>query len=583
MRNFPSSLKFQIFTLSVATVMVVLTGCVSTVVRWEHVPVKQPFILGAQYAASTGNAGCETVEVFVANPTSSSITFTKAVLDGEELPSIEEAVARQTARRFQFDIGGRTVAAPPSLAFADERATWWQFYPSATIPAGGSGLFQINFKNAAGYSRSYPLALSTADGMVLEVVIPHYTPPSRRITAVTWSPDGRVANIQYTRGSAPENVFINGGVCANFRLLTAAGQGNPGVVVVPFEKPVAQGASVLVELDFGADGVRRAFVRASPGILIDGNGWENEKQLSKTIRNEYGFDDVSTIYPLSYDVACNDTRANRHGNSAPDVAIARAKAYRKEPGRLTGVDFCTALYASIWNIYAPLTDAVVVKPYQLHWGSDPTRFIESEDEHITRAVSAASARPTVWVPERFKRNRYVEGEELKVLAWTALLRGVKGIRYHYWKNNTEKPFVECPELGIALQTLNTDIRKVRAVLSPLVSHAVRINREQRLTLYEGWCGDAGVLLLARNMRYTTDESPNDNGANPRFHVDASENIPLSFTPPLWLHPAAPVDLLTDEKFLFVKTDSGALSITLPQLNSYRLVWIANTDSTRVQK
>ena len=566
----------------VAMAMVVMTGCVGTppVSRWEHRPEKQPFILGVQYVPSTGNAGNETVEVFIANPTDKPVTFVKAVLDGVELPSAEEAARRRATRNFQFDIGGRTVAAPPP-AVMDERATWWQFYPAATIPAGGSGLFQINFRNAAGHSRSHPLALTASDGTALEVFIPHYTPPGRRITAITWSRDGRAANIQFSHGNNPEGVAING-TPRGFRILNAAGGGAPGVAVVALDKPVAPGAPVLVELDFGREGTRRAFVRANPGILLDGAGWENDKQLSKSIRQAYGFDDVPAISVLPHDVACDDTRANRHGHSAPDVVMTRLNAYKKEPHRLSGVDFCTALYASIWNIYAPLADAVVVKPYQLHWGSDPARFIESEDEHITRAVSAASGRPVVWVPERFKRNRYVEGEELKVLAWTALSRGVKGIRYHYWKNNAERPFTDCPDLGVALKELNAGIRGVRGILSPLVSMAMRSNRAHRHNVYEGWSGDAGVLLFVRNHRYITDVAANDAGQNPRFFVASSVDVPVSFTLPPWLHAAAPVDLLTGEALPFTQSESGALSITLPRLDSHRLVWIANNDPARVQ-
>ena len=574
-------------SVAAALALATLTGCVTPPPvaepsGWMDGPERQPFILGVQYVASTGNAGCETVEVFIVNPTASPVTFTNAVLDGIRLPPLEEAAARQAAKGFRFDIGGRAVAPPPPAAL-DERAAWWQFYPSPTIPAGGSALFQVNFRNAAGKSRPYPLTLAADDGTVLDAAIPHYMPPARRITAAAWAPDGRTLNIQYTRGAAPTNVLINGTAPAGFRTLAAAGQGGPGAVAVPLGKPIAQGAAVLIELDFGAEGVRRAFLRASPGILLDASGVDHSKQLPKSVRQEYGLDDVSTVYVLPYDVVCDDTRAGRHGHSAPDAAVARLKAYRDDPARLSGVDFCTALYPSVWNIYAPLADAVVTKPYQLHWGPDPARFIEGEDELIARAVAAAAPRPAVWIPERFARNRHLEGEELKVLAWTALLRGIKGIRCNHWKNSADKPFLNCPGTGEALKALNADIRRVRAVLSPLLPHAARHIREQRLTLYEGWCGDAGVLLLARNMRYATDEEPDDSGRSPRFHVDVSEDVPLAFTPPPWLKPGPPVDLLTGERLPTAEGARGALTITLPSLASHRLVWIPNADPNRLQK
>jgi len=100
-----------------------------------------------------------------------------------------------------------------------------------------------------------------------------------------------------------------------------------------------------------------------------------------------------------------------------------------------------------------------------------------------------------------------------------------------------------------------------------------------------------VLLLVRNMRYTTDGNPNDNGRNPRFRAEVSEGVTITFTPPLWLRPAHPVDLLTGEK-LPTATDAGRatasrladpITITLPALGSYRLIWIPNTDPKRMQK
>ena len=101
------------------------------------------------------------------------------------------------------------------------------------------------------------------------------------------------------------------------------------------------------------------------------------------------------------------------------------------------------------------------------------------------------------------------------------------------------------------------------------------------------------MLLVRNMRYTTDGNPNDNGRSPRFRAEVSEGVTITFTSPPWLRPADPADLLTGEKIPSA-TDAGRatvsrlavptpITITLPTLGSYQLIWIPNTDPKRMQK
>ncbi len=568
--------------LTGALAMAAISGCVTRPPgdTWRN-RSSAPFVAGIQYAAETGNAGCETVEVYLVNPGTQAVTFTNAVLDGLALPSLDDPARRQIARRFQFDIGGRSVAAPRTVE-DDPRACWWQFQPSATLAPGEAAVFQINFRNESGYSQRYPLQLFASDGTVLDVVIPRYAPDNRRITVVTWPENSDTVVIQHTGEQPPDTVCVNGREM-KFRVLSPAVKGQSGAVITQGEKPFRQGQTLLIELHFGTE-IRRAFCRAIPNILIDGGGWNNAERLADNIRHEYQLDDHPWLTLLPFDVACDDTRAKKHGNSAVDVIAARVKAYEHAPERLSGVDFCTALYASIWNIYAPIADAVVVKPYQLHWGAQPSRFIEREEEHIARAVNAASPRATVWIPERFKRNRHVEGGELKVLAWTALLRGVKGIRYHYWKNSADNPFEECPDLGAAMKELNAEIRNIRPILSPLIPAGKKEDRTHFLNIYQGWSGDAGVLLLVRNMRYTTDEEPNDNGKSPRFNVQNVANVPVSFTPPPWLKKARPpVDPLSGAPIPCAVSDSGAMTMTLGSLDAFQLIWIANGDASRAVK
>ncbi len=536
-----------------------------------------PRVLGVQFASVTGNDGYETAEVFLWNDGPSPVSFTNVVLDGASLGGGRERSARAAAGRFRFDIGGQRVAGPKRAE--NETVLWSQFQPDSTLAPGSGAVFQIGFRGLAAQGQDHELVFAVDDGSVLAAAVPRVVPPRRRITAVAWAADGSSATVQYSRGAPPEAVLVNRKPL-KFHVLAPALPGRPGAVVAGLPQPIRNGDSALLELDFGADGIRRAFLRVMPAVAIDAPAHgADARQLPAETRAAFGLDETRTFTRLPFDVACDDSRAGRPGDHAEAVAAARLAAFRNDPKCLHGIDFCTALYGSIWNIYAAMTDCVIVKPYQLHWGPNPARFIEDEISHIDRAVAAAAPRPAVWVPDRFRRRRHLEGRELELLAWCALLRGVKGVRHHFWLNSGADPFADCADIAGTLPRLNRDIARLRPILSPLVPASFTTDRRSMTTTYEGWCGDAGALLLVRNMRYATDEEPNDGGRAPRFRVTPSENVLLSYALPPWLDAEASMDALTGEAIPAVR-DGNSLALTLPSLDAFRLVWIPNASARR---
>ena len=165
---------------------------------------------------------------------------------------------------------------------------------------------------------------------------------------------------------------------------------------------------------------------------------------------------------------------------------------------------------------------------------------------------------------------------MEILAWCAALRGAKGIRHHFWLNHAKVPFDGCADIEETLPRLNRDLAKLRPILSPLVPASSGTDRRSMVSVLEGWSGDAGALLLVRNMRYSTDEEANDGGRAPRFRVTPSENVAVSYALPPWLDPADPVDPLADEVLPAVR-DGDRLEITIPTLDAFRLVWIPNAE------
>lgn len=529
-----------------------------------------PEVLGVQYAAVVGGEGYETVEVFLVNAGPVPVTFTNAVLDGVALLGEKDRATRLAADRFRFDIGGKRVASPKPVG--DNPVLWNQFYPDATLEPGASGVFQIGFRGKNARSGSRVLELAASEGSVLTARIPRLR-GGRRITAVAWTEDGSAVTVRFSKGPAPVAVRIDGRTVP-FRTLAPAVAGRPGAVVADLSEAVHNGDSVLLELEFPS-GTVRAFLRAMPAFAIDAPDFNaDDRQLPAARRKAFALDERRTFTRLPFDVACDDTRVGSPGSHALAVIAARLAAFRADPSRLHGLDFCTALYGPIWNIYGAMTDAVIVKPYQLHWGPDSARFLETEIAHVDRAVSAAAPKPVIWVPDRFGYQRRLEGRELELLAWCAALRGAKGIRHHFWLNRPGTPFADCPDIGETLPRLNRDLAKLRPLLSPLVPASAETDRHGMVSVLEGWSGDAGVLLLVRNMRHATDGEPNDGGRSPRFRTTPARNVSVSYRIPPWMKFVRAEDPLSGESYDAIR-DGDRAKVVLPVLDAFRLVWIPN--------
>lgn len=559
-------MRLSLKTLAVGALLA-LSAC-------RTVPEASPEIVAdVQWCASADAADDGTVEVLLRNATGRAVEFVRAELDGTELPATAPSVAK-ALKAFSFEGLGsgarRRIDVSPPVA----GARWWQFYPSPRVAAGGATVFQLNF---AGASRPCALKLTTRDGAAVSVHVPRCAPPRRRIEFLSFVGDGRTFVLRPSAGVAPRGLAVNGRPVA-FRALAPAAKGWPGAVVADLPAPVREGEPVCVELAF-PDGARRfALVRALLGVCtVAPAGWGDDfRPLPTAERAAYGFDADMRVWRLPYDVVCDDTRARSPGASARAVVAARGARQAAFPDGLCGIDFCTALYPSVWNVYAQMADAVIAKPYRLHWGVNVSRFLDEEDAFLAKAVRDVAPRPVLWVPERFRTLRELDGAEFSVLAWCAMLRGVRGVRVHHWLNDRRAPFAGNPALAEAVRQFNADFNRLRPRLERLVPMGERADRLVRLSILEGWCGDDGALLLVRNLRYDTGVDAQTGRRVRTFAVSPVRGQALDWRPPAWLVPGACVDALTGEPLESAVAD-GVCRVTVPELDAYRLIWIENAE------
>ncbi|MDZ4742016.1 MAG: hypothetical protein SGI98_01190 [Verrucomicrobiota bacterium] len=219
---------------------------------------------------------------------------------------------------------------------------------------------------------------------------------------------------------------------------------------------------------------------------------------------------------------------------------------------------------------------------------------------MLRSRLAACPKPWFFIPECHAWTpRMLEGGELRLLVYAALGQGCQGVKYFMYNDfNGIKGFKSSPLLTEEIKKLNREIK----ILEPLLGKANHVDSwtysmsgaklrpgnpflspdlQSGFRVYTLWSGDEGVMVLVRNLDYTTDRAPNDSGRNPRFHYKQKDNITFDVRKPVWLN------LSTNEEGLFKavnpltmksvegKIINGNLTFKLSRLDLTEVIWIPN--------
>lgn len=593
-------------------IFLLLTGCVGMkkppVVIWQPplMPVKGPELRGdlalaGQYAPSTGaRVGFNTYEVYLENKGTdvwrfNSVRFNGRTLAANSAPNLLAAFGRVTLDGEVLPLGDKTSH--------DKDVVWWQFYPEPELWPGRTILFQINM-------RGIPSAKSTlelmSDGVkTVAVDMVRFRMPEKMIGSIAFAPDYSRIYVPYSsrNGAGVTRVWLNNRLTPVQRELQERLGGGLRVLKLQASERIQRGDLVYVKLEFEDRDWRYGMVRALTGPILDAA--EQAGRPTRVERRDYALDADSGVIMLPYDFTCNDVRHdNDKGGSATAMVMERQTTYHRDRSRLAGASYCTAMYPELWNIYGSLADAVFAKPYRLGYGHNPKRFIEEEEAEIDHARQTVQPRPWLYTPESYQhQGRIEEGEELEVLVWVMLAKGARGIRYHYW-NHLQGGFFENRRLQETMKILNRRIGDARDKLAtlipagesqltvPCVAHTATSVQSPNtfavpnpnsasapLKVYTAWCGDSGLLVVARNLDYETDLMPDENGEKPRFRVNEKLEIDLPVPLPNWLRNGGVCDLV-DGSVVEAREAPSAdgrreLMIRLDRLPAVRALWVEN--------
>jgi len=220
------------------------------------------------------------------------------------------------------------------------------------------------------------------------------------------------------------------------------------------------------------------------------------------------------------------------------------------------------------------------------------------DERVKPPAAAAQpaggppALPVHPLPSPTKRM--LQPRELRLLWFAALAHAVKGITWYRHGREPGAPHVigydENPSLLAEIKKINADTKKLEPILGPSLFISKRTigepeNGARQFTL---WSGDEGVLVIVRNLDYTTSREDDDLGRNPRFKYTPKTNVPVVIRKPLWFKEAAAqgatkltvTDPLTGQVFPH-QEDAETIRVELPKAGFLPVEVLSWTGNRRV--
>ncbi|MBI2442159.1 MAG: hypothetical protein HYV35_12410 [Lentisphaerae bacterium] len=459
-------------------------------------------------------------------------------------------------------------------AAMETNVVWKRFYPTTAVEPGGTILAQWNFRRAP---RAPQWVCLEAEGYApLRVALPPYREGGPRLEAIVFSGDGRQAYVQYRYGRAPPTAVLVNGREVIFRTRRADGMTAPDLAACDLPEPLTTGAKAHVRMRFKDGTTAHGLVRVWRGLLLDAylcNRPEDRRAL--------GLDaEPGVIFPRAAfqgDVACFDVRQGTNGAAAVAVEAERPALLAGQPDKLLGIHYCTSMSSGFWNLYGALADVAMASPYRLTHAADVRRFLDDEIALMERARLSVRPGYWMWIPDVFQRRaRFMEPEELRVLTWTALAKGCKGLKYFAWHLDDPKQFGfdRNPALTEAIKAQNVVLRRWADRLAPLVAVREETHGDARAgyVQYTAWSGERGVLTVVRNLKYVTDGQANAEGA-PRFRVYPKTNVTVKVRVPGWLKSVRVEDLLTGEPLPETPTPGG-VEVRLPRLAAVCVLWAA---------
>ena len=410
-----------------------------------------------------------------------------------------------------ISVAGVKIASPATPE--DPLAVWWEWLPSATTPPGGTSVFRICLRSRP----AAPLAFEFrgTKGESVSTILPPTSaaqpPQPRRVAAptsaapaappllaVSWSPDRSRLFALLPTGAHPVAARMDSRP-ARIKSHDARLSGTPVLleVEVPSESRPSEGGGAFAEFEFADGAVRHAYLTALSSVgVYDAPPADFASSPDACCGDVVGDDGGRSGFCLiPSDATCADLRDGHSGANVWKVIRDRELLRSRKPDKPPAFAFCAGTTPETAAVYGHIAEVLVAKPYRLGWGADPSRFVDEEADALAAYRAACAPAPFVYVPERFARHgRHVSPEELRILEWTAILSGAKGLRRHFAYSGDRALLAR---LGPAADATAAEVRRLQNILAPLLPVSDAVQPRNGTRVLTAWSGAGGALYLVR--------------------------------------------------------------------------------------
>ncbi len=268
------------------------------------------------------------------------------------------------------------------------------------------------------------------------------------------------------------------------------------VEVPPGARP-AEGGGAFAEFEFADGSARHAYLTALSSVgVYDAPPADFASSPDACCGDVVGDDGGrSGICLIPSDATCADLRDGHSGANVWKVIRDSELLRSRKPDKPPAFAFCAGTTPETAAIYGHIAEVLVAKPYRLGWGADPSRFVDEEADALAAYRAACAPAPFVYVPERFARHgRHLSPEEFRLLEWTAILSGAKGLRRHFAYSGDRALLAR---LGPAADATAAEVRRLQNILAPLLPVSDAVQPRNGVRVLTAWSGASGALYLVR--------------------------------------------------------------------------------------
>jgi len=344
----------------------------------------------------------------------------------------------------------------------------------------------------------------------------------------------------------PDNA-LRPGRYLSFRVITDKGLSVQSISRVYSHFPIAAwGTDLRTELGFDPENFEIRYPK--------------NKEAFQNYKNEPHF----KAYQLLMDPVCVDGGKKQIvGTSAREIIEQAEVCYEYDPNHPTLIHICEYQKPDCYFVYGEVTDIGVVNPYEIVFYRNPP---EKNAYFTALGKLASESRPLWTIPEAFtyRGTRFPTPEEERIIVWSQIGEGSKGIWYFY--SNKTSGYPASPALEAEIGRINSELQVLKEYI--VISEPVSLVRTdaEKITAYTLLCGDKGILLILVNNDHT---SYFEEGKEP-FTYTPKENFKAEVKISQWMKVKEITEVKTDETVdMKYRTERDSLIIPIDRLDITR--------------